>query len=70
MDDQNQGGDRISILRAVQACEAFIEVCRPLGVGTVTMTDHRADLAIAELEDLASLLRQTGAALRQQLCHG
>jgi hypothetical protein len=69
MDGQVQRDDRrISVLRAVQACEAFIEVFRPLGVGTVSMTDHRADLAIAEVEDLAVMLKQTGVALRE-LCH-
>jgi hypothetical protein len=59
---------RISVLRAVQACDAFVEVFRPLGVGTVLMSDHRADLAIAEIEDLAAMLKQTGVALRE-LCH-
>jgi hypothetical protein len=59
---------RICVLRAVQACQAFIEVFRPLGIGTVKMSDHRADLAIAEVEDLALLLKQTGVSLRD-LCH-
>ena len=70
MDGLAQEEDRrISVLRAVQACQAFIEVFRPLGIGTVEMSDHRADLAIAEVEDLAVLLKQTGSALRE-LCHG
>lgn len=60
---------RISVLRAIQACEAFIEVFRPLGVGNLRMTDNRADLAIAEVEDLAVLLNQTGATLRE-FCRG
>jgi hypothetical protein len=60
---------RLSVLRAIQACEAFINVFRPLGVGNLKMTDNRADLVIAEIEDLAVLLKQTGASLRE-LCHG
>ena len=69
MDLSQEDDRRISVLRAIQACEAFIEVFRPLGIGNLRMTDHRADLAIAEVEDLAVLLKQTGAALRE-FCHG
>lgn len=69
MSGEGQDDDRrIPVLRAVQACEAFIEVFRPVGIGRVNMTDHNADLAIAGVEDLAVLLKQTGAALRE-LCH-
>jgi hypothetical protein len=69
MRGESQEDDRrIPVLRAVQACEAFIEVFRPLGSGRVNITDHSADLAIAGVEDLAVLLKQTGMALRE-LCH-